>query len=89
MERGSVPCFSVFFPPNHESAPVALLQSLFLPILAKSPRNPRRRQLKNRGLPRERRPGAAAGLAFPAALYYDRPMRTYVGSRPHPCENLR
>ncbi len=28
MERGSVPCFSVFFRPNHESAPVALLQSL-------------------------------------------------------------
>ena len=27
MERGSVPCFSVFFRPNHESAPVALLQS--------------------------------------------------------------
>ncbi len=27
MERGSVPCFSVFSRPNHESAPVALLQS--------------------------------------------------------------
>src|SRR5271166_2067200 len=27
MERGSVPCFSVFFRPNHESASVALLQS--------------------------------------------------------------
>ena len=28
MERGSVPCFSVFFQLNHESAPLALLQSL-------------------------------------------------------------
>src|SRR5271157_296246 len=30
MERGLVPCFSVFFRPNHESATVALLQSPFL-----------------------------------------------------------
>jgi hypothetical protein len=30
MERGSVPWFSVFFRPNHESAAVALLQSPFL-----------------------------------------------------------
>jgi hypothetical protein len=33
MERGSVPCFSVFFRPNHESAAVALLQSPFLTLI--------------------------------------------------------
>jgi len=37
MERGSVPWFSVFFRPNHESAAVALLQSPFLTPVVTSP----------------------------------------------------